>query len=131
MRVPAAPPFVPEAVAQEGLASVSQVRSAGLSDRRLGTLVAHRVWTRPARGVYDTTPAAPRPLSALRRRAAWLALLAYGPEAIAVGSCALALHGIEGLPMTIRPEAALPDADRREPRSTLRLRRFDDGGGLA
>lgn len=50
----------------------------------------------------------------LRRRSAWTALLALGPErAVAVGCCALALHGVQGLPTTLRPEAALPAADGR------------------
>ena len=62
-----------------------------------------------------------------RQRAAWLALLAYGPESVAVGACALALHGIAGLPPSIRPEAALPRASNRHDRDGIRLRQFDDG----
>ncbi len=53
-----------------------------------------------------------------RRRAAWTALLVLGPErAVAVGCCALALLGVQGLPLTIRPEAALPRADGRDIRA--------------
>ena len=52
-----------------------------------------------------------------RRRAVWTALLALGPErGVAVGCGALALHGVQGLPLVIRPEAALPRADGRAPR---------------
>lgn len=63
----------------------------------------------------------------LRRRAAWVALLAYGPESIAVGRCALALLGVEGLPPVIRPEAAMPRASKRLSRPDVVLRQFDDG----
>ncbi|UCN13763.1 hypothetical protein LFM56_12725 [Cellulomonas iranensis] len=63
-----------------------------------------------------------------RRRAAWTALLALGPErAVAVGACALALHGVEGLPRTIRPEAALPVVGGRHHRGDARVRRFRTG----
>lgn len=63
----------------------------------------------------------------LRRRAGWAGLLAYGPEAIAVGGCALAFLGVEGLPPVIRPEVALPRASNRPDRPGVRLRQFDDG----
>ncbi|MFE7407801.1 hypothetical protein [Isoptericola sp. NPDC057559] len=63
----------------------------------------------------------------LRRRAAWVALLAYGPESMAVGQCALALLGVEGLPPVIRPEAAMPGASKRAHRPDVLLRQFDDG----
>lgn len=54
----------------------------------------------------------------LRRRAAWTALLALGPErAVAVGCCALALLGVQGLPASIRPEASLPSSDGRRLRT--------------
>lgn len=60
------------------------------------------------RGVYDTSPdRAWRPADQ-RCRIACIALLAMGPDAIAVGQCALALHGIAGLPTSIPPEVALP-----------------------
>lgn len=61
-----------------------------------------------------------------RRRAAWLGLLAYGPEAIAVGQCALALHGVAGLPMQIQPQVALPARRALRPRDGIRVRYFDD-----
>ncbi len=63
----------------------------------------------------------------LRRRAAWVGLLTYGPESIAVGASALALHGIDGLPSPLRPETALPAASRRTSRPGIPLRQFDDG----
>ncbi|MGF0117758.1 hypothetical protein ACQFYA_15795 [Promicromonospora sp. Marseille-Q5078] len=63
----------------------------------------------------------------LRRRSAWAGLLAYGPEAIAVGACALALHGVEGLPSRISPEVALPRGSNRPDRAGIRLRQFESG----
>ncbi|MFE5307739.1 hypothetical protein [Isoptericola sp. NPDC056605] len=54
-------------------------------------------------------------------------MLAYGPDAIAVGTSALAMHGVEGLPIVTRPEAALPSASRRVSRPEVPLRQFDDG----
>jgi len=63
----------------------------------------------------------------LRRRHAWIGLLAYGPEAIAVGGDALALHGVEGLPTWHRTGTALPAASRRPGRPGVPLRQFDDG----
>ncbi|WP_277209705.1 hypothetical protein [Isoptericola croceus] len=62
-----------------------------------------------------------------RRRAAWTGLLAHGPESIAVGTSALALHGVEGLPASLVPEVALPHGARRPHRPGIRLRQFDDG----
>ncbi|GAA1991060.1 hypothetical protein GCM10009718_31000 [Isoptericola halotolerans] len=63
----------------------------------------------------------------LRRRAAWIGLLAHGPGAIAVGTSALALHGVEGLAWPAIPEVALDRAGRRPHRPGVRLRQFDDG----
>ncbi|CAM3667749.1 hypothetical protein [Isoptericola cucumis] len=63
----------------------------------------------------------------LRRRSAWAGMLAYGPDAIAVASCALACHGVEGLPVHIAPQAALPTGSRRRSKAGVRLRQFDDG----
>lgn len=64
----------------------------------------------------------------LRRRAAWLALLALGADrAVATGVCALALHGVQGLPLRIRPEAALPDGSHRRPGGGIAVRCFEPG----
>ncbi|MFE6971737.1 hypothetical protein [Isoptericola sp. NPDC057653] len=63
----------------------------------------------------------------LRRRQAWIGLLAYGPEAIAVGDGALVLHGVEGMPTRLRSGTALPTASRRPRRPGVPQRQFDDG----
>ncbi|GAA1710273.1 hypothetical protein GCM10009809_03270 [Isoptericola hypogeus] len=62
-----------------------------------------------------------------RRRKAWVGMLAFGPAATAVGTNALALHGVEGLPVDLRSEAALPHASDRVDRPGALLRQFDDG----
>lgn len=51
-------------------------------------------------------------------------MLAHGPTAVAVGSSALALHGVRGLPMSIVPEAALPSTHPRRVRDGIRVRQF-------
>src|SRR5699024_4933244 len=118
------------AQSQRGLIAAYQCKELGLSsDRRTG-LVRRGQWTRVVRGVYDTTPGHVDPEinpSGWRRRSAWLALLAYGPETIAVGACALVLHGVWGLPIDLRPEAALPRGHDARPHGKIRLRRFDNG----
>ena len=117
------------ATTQVGLVSTEQAREAGVQDRLAAALVARRVWHRLTRGVLDTRCG---PLSAVRwdarrRRAAWAALLAFGPDAVAVGACALALHRIVGLPPTIAPQAALPGGSNRLTRDGVTVRQFDAG----
>ncbi|WP_418277838.1 type IV toxin-antitoxin system AbiEi family antitoxin domain-containing protein [Isoptericola jiangsuensis] len=114
---------------QCGLVDVDQCHAAGLSRKAVRGLVDRGRWRRVAHRVLEIRAAAPSSsdLPARRRRSAWLALLTYGPEAVAVGACALALHGIAGLPTSIRSEAALPDAQNRRDRPGSRVRQFDDG----
>lgn len=109
--------------------SSDQCWSAGLSDDRLAPLVRSGLWQRVCRGVYDVEPEKLRSRApeSERRRAAWLGLLAFGPDAVAVGTSALTLHGVAGLPLEVMPEAALPKASRRRDRGRARLRQFDDG----
>ncbi len=57
-----------------------------------------------------------------RRRAAVLGLLAH-PGSVATGVCALVLHGIQGAPVAVTPEVALPTGAPRAPRPPVRLRR--------
>lgn len=109
---------------QEGLVSTAQTDVAGVSGGRRARLVREGTWTRPARGVYDTAPASRRPPEDERRRSAWLGLLAHGPDAIAVGASALALHGVAGLPLTITPEVALPRGSHGRSSADVRVRCF-------
>lgn len=114
---------------QEGLVSTAQLIEAGLSPSAVRGLIQRRELRRLTTGVYAVEPpeARPRSWAARRRRAAWIALLAYGPKAVAVGACALALHRVEGLPTTITPEVAVPRGRHRRPRDGIRARPFDDG----
>jgi hypothetical protein len=95
------------AARQEGLLSVRQCDEEGIDSDRRDRLVRSGVWTRPARGVVDTEPGLTRDYDARRRRAAWLAGLAYGPQGVVVGAGALALQGVAGLPASIPPEVSL------------------------
>src|SRR5690625_552601 len=110
----------------EGLISLAQYHRLGLGDRRLRSLLAHGHWTRVVRGVYDTTPKADRDWDSRRRRAAWTGLLAMGRGAIAVGRCALALHGVAGLPRSLVPEGRMADGRHVRGPDGVRVRRYLD-----
>ncbi|MCB7136735.1 type IV toxin-antitoxin system AbiEi family antitoxin domain-containing protein [Cellulosimicrobium marinum] len=117
------------ASAQGGLVALAQCRDAGLTDKEVAGLVRRGRFARLTRGVYDTvvSPLAARPWDERRRRAAWSGLLAYGDEAVAVGTSALVLHRVQGLPPHLRPEVAVARAANRRDRDGLRLRQFDAG----
>jgi hypothetical protein len=117
---------------QAGLVSASQCDAHGVNANRRSRLVDQGRWRRPTRGVFEAMPGLvappdPRVHDHLRLRAAWLALLAYGPEAIAVGPCALVLLGVQGISTRVVPQATLPGARGALPRDGIRLRQFDDG----
>jgi hypothetical protein len=118
-----------EAAHQGGLVSIAQCRARGLTDKDVGGLVRRGEVARVARGVYDTctTAVLGRSWDARREMAAWAGLLAFGDETVAVGVCALVLHGVRGLPATIRPEAAVPHGRNRRDRDGIALRQFDAG----
>lgn len=117
---------------QAGLVSAAQCDEHGVDAHRRSRLVDQRRWSRLTRGVFDTALgllAAPAAGSYDRRRlrAAWLALLAYGPESIAVGPCALVLLGVQGVGPDVVPQVTLPGARAAVSRDGIRLRQFDDG----
>ena len=111
---------------QYGLISTAQCDRLNISPQRRRTLVARGLWNRVVRGVYDTEPRALWDLDERRRRTAWIGLLAMGAKAIAVGSCALALHGVAGLPQDLEPEVALPDNRSVRGPPGVRVRRYSD-----
>ncbi|WP_375165494.1 type IV toxin-antitoxin system AbiEi family antitoxin domain-containing protein [Cellulomonas sp.] len=111
--------------AQADLVSTAQCDAAGVGRGRRGRLVSDGLWQRVVRGVYDVRPEGSRAPHELRRRAAWTGLLAYGPGAVAVGACALALHDVAGLPSGTAPEVALPGGRYAPGRDGVRVRRFD------
>jgi hypothetical protein len=81
-------------------------------------------------GVVDTgdVPDDLHPYDVDRLRSAWSALLA-NPRSIAVGACALVLHGVKGLPRRIVPEAALPGGTSGRPRDGIVFRQYAPGYG--
>ncbi|WP_369941371.1 type IV toxin-antitoxin system AbiEi family antitoxin domain-containing protein [Promicromonospora sp. AC04] len=101
------------AARQEELVSISQCAAAGLSKHAVARLVRSGAWTRVTRGVYDTCPVPVQERiradfhDHVRRRAAWIGLLAY-PDGVATGGCALALLGVGGLPSELDPEVSRP-----------------------
>lgn len=118
------------ATRQEFLLDRRQCLRCGVNDDQIRHRVRTGKWTRPTRGVVDVRPVPARDgastdLAASRRRAAWLALLALGRDAVAVGSCALALLGVSGLPARIRPEAATPTSGPRASRDGVVARYFE------
>ncbi|MFP3714796.1 type IV toxin-antitoxin system AbiEi family antitoxin domain-containing protein [Puerhibacterium sp. TATVAM-FAB25] len=120
---------------QEGLVRRDQLTAAGVNERRISRALAGGRLHRVAHGVYDTVATSPTgrddPDRARddvhvhrRRRAAWLGLLAHGPDVVAVGQTALVLHGIEGLPPHVAVEVARRDRRERRARDGVVLRRY-------
>ncbi|PWD51473.1 hypothetical protein C8046_13225 [Serinibacter arcticus] len=95
-----------------------------LSDSRRRRVEAG-LWDRPAPGVLDTDPHAARTPSEQRVRAAHLALVRCGDDAVATGVAALALHGNRGLPLRIRATAARADHQDRPGQLVSQHRRFE------
>lgn len=116
------------AKAQEGLITARQCRDLGVSLTRVARQLRIGAWTRVARALYDTdpTPVGSRHPDRRRRRAAFAAKLALGPESVVVGACALALHGVWGLPVALEPQATLPGGRRAYSRDGIHARMFDD-----
>ena len=130
MRAPRPVPdrLVELAALQEGLVSSDQCDDEGLSPDRRSALVRHGAITRIVRGVYQVGPRPEvRDPASERRRSTWLGLLAVGPEAVAVGVGALAMHRVLGLPTTIAPSVAVPQGMARRPQGPVAVRRFDNG----
>ena len=113
---------------QEGLVSAAQLDRLGVNASWRHRLVRQGRLTHVTHGVYDTDPVPPeqRPrddlLDHLRRRPAWVGLLAGGPGSTAVGLCALALYKVKGLPRTVRPEVVAPSGQWRQGRDGIVFR---------
>ena len=125
-------PLLVLASRQAGLVSSRQCDEEGFGKYRRRRLVASARALAPARGVVDLTPvleplgmAGDRGPDLRRRRAACLALLAHGPAAVAVGQCALALLGVQGLPRDLRPEVSMPGGTPRSARDGIVVRCYD------
>lgn len=115
---------------QEGLLSSVQLDEMGVDAAWRYRLVHQCRLTRVTRGVYDIDPVPPDQrtradlLNHLRRRPAWIGLLAGGPGSTAVGLCALALYQVKGLPRTIRPEVVGPNGRWRPARDGIVFRKL-------
>lgn len=113
---------------QENLISAMQLDRLGVDASWRYRLVRQGRLVRVTQGVYDVDTVPPRLrsrpdlLNHLRRRPAWVGLLAGGPGSTAVGLCALALYNVHGLPRTIRPEVVAPGGRWRPERDGIVFR---------
>jgi hypothetical protein len=114
---------------QEGVVSKAQCDAAGIDKNAVALFVRRGRWSRVTRCVYDTDPVPVERRQRndfhdhVRRRAAWVGMLAV-PDGISTGACALALHGVAGLPADLVPEAARPGGMYAAVGSGVRLRRY-------
>lgn len=105
--------------------SMRQCVNEGMSRQQVVDQVRRKDWERVVRGVYDVgqvSPVSADPLDRRRRRSAILGLLAH-PGSVATGVCALILHGVQGAPLDVVPEVAMPSGAPRATRGPVRLRR--------
>lgn len=115
---------------QEGLISAAQLDEIGVNASWRYRLARQCRLIRITQGVFDTDLVPPEQrsradvLDHLRRRPAWLGLLAGGPGSTAVGVCALALYEVKGLPRTVRPEVVAPDGKWRPSRDGIVFRKI-------
>lgn len=119
-------PLLTLARRQGGLVSAAQASLAGVGGSRRTRLVSSGRWVRRTRSVYEVMPGRARTVDERRQTAAWLGLLAFGPDAVAVGAAALVLHGVAGLPADVRPEVALPGGRHLRDRDRITVRCFGD-----
>jgi hypothetical protein len=110
---------------QGGLVSSEQCDAVGVGPSRRRNLVTSGSWRRVTRGVFDTGDVRTglHAYDVDRLRSAWTALLT-NPWAIAVGACALVLHGVKGLPRRIVPEATFPGGGARRSRDGIVFRQY-------
>ena len=105
--------------------STPQCVAVGVGSSQRRNLVVRGTWRRVTAGVFDTGEVKDglHPYDVDRLRSTWSALLA-NPRAIAVGACALVLHGVKGLPRRLVPEAALPGGTSGRPRDGILFRQY-------
>ncbi len=112
---------------QLGYLRIAQLYAGGVSKHVVESRVRDGWWRRPTRGVIDLAVDPPDTfrVGVRKVREAVLALMGYGPEAIAVGFTALTLHGVWGVPLSRTPQVSLPRASQRASRDGLVCRRFE------
>lgn len=112
---------------QAGLVALRQCLAMGMTRGQVARRVDRKDWDRVARGVLDTGTVQAATISESydlrRRRSSLLGPLAH-PGGIAVGVCSLVLHGVQGAPIDVAPEIALPKAQPRPGGGTVRVRRI-------
>ncbi|GAA4731007.1 hypothetical protein GCM10023216_23680 [Isoptericola chiayiensis] len=123
---PVPPALLRLAERQYGLLTVAQCLASGMTRGQVQARCQAKDWERPVRGVVDLgLPSRHDRLDRFdlrRHRAAVLGLLAH-PGSVATGVCALVLHGVQGAPIEIAPEVALPTGVPRVAKPPVRLRR--------
>jgi hypothetical protein len=127
-KIPVPPRLLRLAREQAGLVSSRQCDAVGVGPSRRRNLVTGGSWRRVTRGVFDTgdVPTGLHAYDVDRLRSAWTALLT-NRRAIAVGACALVLHGVKGLPRRIAPEATFPSGGARRSRDGIAFRQYGTG----
>lgn len=115
----------PIALRQAGLLNRAQLLNLGFASHQINRLTRNGSWFRVTSGVYNVLPNHqwPDPMSTARLQSAWTGLLSH-PRSISTGLCALALHGIWGLPRNIAPEVALPNGEGAPGASGVHVRRY-------
>jgi hypothetical protein len=127
-KIPVPPRLLSLAREQAGLVSSEQCDAAGVGPSRRRNLITGGSWRRVTRGVFDTGDVRTglHPYDVDRLRSAWTALLTNS-RSIAVGACALALHGVKGLPRRIVPEVTFPGGGARRSRDGISFRQYGTG----
>lgn len=110
---------------QAWLLSRKQITASGISDNIIASKVNSQSWQRVVRGVYNIHPGDESADSwdLARKQSAWAGLLAI-PGGISSGVCALALHGVWGLPRRIPPEVCFHGGGHRKGPPGITIRRF-------
>lgn len=113
------------ALGQAGLLNRRQALQAGFTPGNIDRILRNGSWLRVVTGVYQILPGDSwaDSVQVTQVRAAWVGLLAV-PGAVATGQCALAIHGVWGLPQQIQPEVALASSSYKSGPAGVRVRRF-------
>ncbi|MFC8600718.1 hypothetical protein, partial [Isoptericola sp. NPDC057191] len=121
------PQLLERARRQAGLLALRQCLGGGMTRGQVARRLDRKEWDRVARGVLDTGTVSPSSVSESydhrRRRAALLGPLVH-PGGIAVGVGSLVLHGVQGAPVDLVPEVAVPKARPRTGDGPVQVRRI-------
>lgn len=120
------PELIKVARRQGGVVHTAQCDAHDVIASRRRRLIAGGVWSRVARGAFDTGVRDKRlhPFDQERWRRAWLVMCAY-PRGIAIGEVALQFHGAQGLPRDLAMEVGLPGGRSALSRAGVTVRQVD------